>query len=479
MADLKKIIFQFFAVFAAVLLCACQATPEKEAVVGKSGGNAGEGAETEPAVSSGDPKTEEPLYRLLGAPVRWTADDGASLNANMTLHIDAEVILPDVPELPVASASLRHFTQEDADRVANAFFGENAAYREYAVKTKENIEERIISIKKELAETEDTEGGHHGQLNATLEELEAEYAAAPGESDLPAAEPVFRKGFEMPGGEGGECEGFAVSTTRNGKRYLFEAANDWLGYLTYMTFHDGDRPFMATWGEPYGVAVSKEEAGRQAAALVSQITRDYELCYVGCAVRETGDADSNWGWSCIFMRSLDGVPTAYASDEVGEKIDDTEAAPVRYEKITVVVNDDGIASFKWDSPMKIDAVETAAKLLPFSEIERLALAAVNNDYAGESGRYDRFTVDVTKAELGLMRVKQPNSGGYSYTPMWNIFAGMTSAALPGGEPEVFEKEEGHDEAGNPVALFDSAPEAYGPITLNAIDGSRIDRGKGY
>ena len=472
-------IFWIFILCISFFATACQATPNQAAVVGKSDANFQSANDS----NESDPNSGGLLIQTLGAPDRWVLDgSGASSNSHMTLNIDAEIVLPSVSQIPVVSASPRNFTQDDIDLVKNTFFGENAEYREYSVETKENIEEHILSIKKELSTLDNSSEStsHRDQLNSRINELETEYISAPSESDLKEAEPILQKGFVVPGSEGGECEGFSVSTNKDGKRYIFETANNWLGYLTYMCINDGDWAYTATSGEPYNISISKEDAAKKATELVSKITQDYELCYVGCAARQAKYSTNNWGWACVFMRSINGCPTAYASNEIGEHMEDTNATPIRYEKIMVVVDDGGIASFKWESPMAINSVETeSADLMSFNEIEKIALDAINTDYMAQNDMYDNFTVDVTRVELGLMRIKQPNSGAYYYSPVWNIFSKITSATLPGEASETFDEPQAYDDAGNPIRLDSGFTEVWGPVTLNAIDGSRIDRNVGY
>ncbi|BDF59146.1 hypothetical protein CE91St36_19630 [Christensenellaceae bacterium] len=475
----RHTIFGIFILCIVFLATACQATPEQAAVVGKLQ-NTNDNSSN---ATHEDTGSDSQLFQILGAPDRWVLDKpSTSNNSHMTLNINAEVVLPETTEIPVVSADLRNFTQDDIDVVKNIFFGENAKYNEYSTETKENIEAHILSIKKELSTLDNSpeNSSYRDQLNSRINELESEYISAPSESNLKEAEPILQNGFVVPGSEGGECEGFSVSTNKDGKRYIFEVANGWLGYLTYMSINDGDWAFTPTSGEPYNINTTKEDAAKQASELVSKITQDYELCYVGCAARQAKYSTDNWGWACVFMRSINGVPTAYASNEIGEDMEDTNAAPVKYEKIMVVVNDNGIVSFKWESPMTINSIENeSANLVPFNEIEKLALDAINTDYMTQNEMYDDFTVDVTRIELGLMRIKQPNSGAYYYSPVWNIFSKITAAALPGEGVETFGEQKAYDDDGTPIRLDSGFTEVWGPVTLNAINGSRIDRNVGY
>ena len=180
------------------------------------------------------------------------------------------------------------------------------------------------------------------------------------------------------------------------------------------------------------------------------------------------------------MRSINGMRTAYASNEIGEKIDETNEAPIKYEKIIVVVNDSGVSSFKWESPMKIDSIKDEnVSLLPFNKIEEIVCQALVNKYSVEKEKYDSFTVKVYKIQMGLMRIKQLNSDSFCYIPVWNIFSRISTGLYPNGVIEEPGGIKAYDDNGNVLYLSDSFPEAWNPITLSAIDGTQIDRGRGY
>lgn len=458
-----------------LVLTACQPTPAQEIVIDKNNNSIEPKAGMPVSSDDGDS-----LHAILGAPAQWTETIQGN-NGNVTFNIDAPVKLPATTKIPIAHAKLKNFTQEDVDLVAKVLLGEDATYREYTTETKESLENRILSIRQELQSTDNSEHDYHEQLEERLLELEKAYAEAPSTSDLADVKPILKEGFLAPGADADECEGFCVSADSNGHHYIYQGYNNLYGYVTYISLNDGYGDFMATSGDkPFGVTISKEDAADQAQSVVSQIAPDYDLSYVGCAARNVQETVDKWGWACVFMRTIQGVPTAYASDEVGENIDDTNTAPVGYEKITVIVNESGILSFRWDSPMIIDSIQIEqAGLLNFEEIETLALNTLNTKYTDQLEKYKRLEISVESIELGLMRVKQPNSGAYCYTPVWNIFSEITSATLADGTVQSFNPPQPYDEVGTPLYLTNSFPEVWGPITLNAVDGSTIDRNQGY
>ena len=141
----RHTIFGIFILCIVFLATACQATPEQAAVVGKLQ-NTNDNSSN---ATHEDTGSDSQLFQILGAPDRWVLDKpSTSNNSHMTLNINAEVVLPETTEIPVVSADLRNFTQDDIDVVKNIFFGENAKYNEYSTETKENIEAHILSIKR-------------------------------------------------------------------------------------------------------------------------------------------------------------------------------------------------------------------------------------------------------------------------------------------------------------------------------------------
>lgn len=117
--------------------------------------------------------------------------------------------------------------------------------------------------------------------------------------------------------------------------------------------------------------------------------------------------------------------------------------------------------FVWQSPYEVvETVTNTTALKPFAEIkdifERMILVtnATGADDAVE------ITIDISKAELGMMRVAQPDHPDTALLiPVWDFFGSRTMVSTG-----VL------SEQNNPYQSF---------LTINAIDGTIIDRYLGY
>ena len=80
------------------------------------------------------------------------------------------------------------------------------------------------------------------------------------------------------------------------------------------------------------------------------------------------------------------------------------------------------------------------------------------------------TIVIDNVELGLMRIIQSNSSEYLLVPVWNFFGYI-----------VYEYKENSDSSyvldDENKVMFDGYRHSY--LTINAIDGSIIDRSIGY
>ena len=125
---MKKMLAAILMLTMAFSLCmGCQKTPESPIVVGKNQEAMLEKAQVK------DPQPESEgvgvdFYERLNAPKNYTADI-VSKGGNLTVHVDADVELPDC-EIPIYRLKAAEFTAEQVQIFADALFGENAHYVE-------------------------------------------------------------------------------------------------------------------------------------------------------------------------------------------------------------------------------------------------------------------------------------------------------------------------------------------------------------
>ena len=482
---MKKIIALVIALASVFALAACQPTPDKDIVINKNDGVGLDGliaATAQPA-----PLVNDALYARLGAPQHWNYET-TTLNGRMHIVADVDILLPNVTALPAATAELVPFTNDDLENVAAALGLENARWTEMSMeRTKEQYAVEIARLKEDIAwleaENNPELATHMELVIGELAENERNYLTAPSESEIKRRDialrldenaPQYAPAFEGVAWTGGKPFYLTVQNYGSNNRTIAICAN-----IGATPDHIGG----TLYHEAYGVALTKEQAGERASAIAARLTDELTLCGVYPGVNFYG---KKWGWICIFMREINGCPTAYESTEVGGDMESTVAEPIPYERMTIVMGDEGVMDFSWRSRMRLTSIDnTDLAILPFDEIAERAIQGISQWQAYSVT--ERFingvdmsdpdgTVVITKVELGLMRVMKKNSKDYYYIPVWNFFTSFEHSdafiARTGYSP--LPPEEYINAYG-----WDAPPRAWGAVTINALDGSIIDRDKGY
>lgn len=196
---------------------------------------------------------------------------------------------------------------------------------------------------------------------------------------------------------------------------------------------------------------------------------------------------AHYAYKLYLCRNVNGLPVAYLSgasslrDPKGAS--DTQNGQLKgisadlsffgswqYETIDMMINDDGIISFQWNSPL--DITETLAdhtNLLPFKDIADKFEQQMRIEYEAEAkdAYMKEMTWTVEYVKLELQRIAQQDSLDEGLlVPVWNFY-GKCAAIMDSGE-----------DYGSGMLSGDgiySAP----MMTINAIDGSVIDTQKGY
>lgn len=206
-----------------------------------------------------------------------------------------------------------------------------------------------------------------------------------------------------------------------------------------------------TWGE----------AKQMAQNFASQVAPGFALVWIGQAA---GEGTSRKAYAFCFTQVVNGVPVTYAvTTGQGDEADEQHyTSPPRDETLHCVIDQDRIVSVVWDNPWAIGNVLLEnVKLLPFDQIMNifgticpLSIQNMENEYKAVGGSGNRW--DIKEIRLGYMPVlRKDNSGEWELRPVWD-FIGIRSFA-----------KEYYDWPGNCA------------LTIDAIDGTVIDRGYGY
>ena len=182
----------------------------------------------------------------------------------------------------------------------------------------------------------------------------------------------------------------------------------------------------------------------------------------------TGSSKVISGYEFSYVPAYDGVKaqpywTTSGSDTARQKAAEkglTELLEfdeyVGPENIVLTVEDGRIRFLEWSNYVaRGECVNTNVRLLPFSEIEKAFKNAIFTGYFTDEG-VDR-TLIITRVELNLMRMKRKDvKDAYYIVPVWDFL---------GYSPDWGVSE--------PARLT----QAY--VTINAVDGTRVNRTNGY
>ncbi len=420
--------------------------------------------------------TASPLYQTLDVPKHFAWDqDGFDGIFHYTADVD--IVLPDVSSVPVARASIREFTKADLEEVSRVIFGEDATYTYPLNQTKTSISQTLAS-EQDLLETLQAEE----KPNARFIEQAQRYIAFLSDQLTTAPATVDERSMPLELTRKispvlDDSTGFFGDISKDGYSFHLVVGNElasvdaYYGARSYIYASMGDEGYCPYFGTakfaPEGVAITQQEAEQQAKAIASQLTDELQLCY-SAAVHGNDLNDRKEGWACVFMRAINGFPTAFVSADVNGDAGMDVPYAQEYETMTIIMDDRGLADFRWINPMTVTSVQKETpELLPFQEIVNRLPYEFNMKY--HSWIEDEIEMDftITAVTFGLTRVGASGAGSFTYEPVWNFFYDLGTS--PRKDLIVTSKEDD----------FGGYPYRMGAMTLSAIDGRLIDRNTGY
>ena len=464
------------------LLVGCQATPDTPVVIQKD--------QEQMLQTAQQGKDNSALLAALEVPERFT---GGWTGVNDFVHVtaDAEIILPNADKIPTGSIGRRDFTQEDADDLMRVLLKGNTLYEELGM-TKQQALERLEQLQAmQRGEIPvDLDGGYEA-LPGAIERC-AEYArtAPDGDERVPAETSFVSKSENLE-----EIYGW---TELNGKKVHFFIQNC-AGFLDHAAvFVDGygDVNFSSAVAislvqdelpEPLTVDVPMEDAIQQGDALMEELGFEHVVCDdaypvlftrsmpTAVSIDETDDAPSeeNWksyilamGYELQYVRCVNGFPISWTPIRGGAVPEnESYSGTWHYEVITLDYTKDGLVYFYWESPHTEPVLQVEdTQLMPFDQIADIFAKMImvkNSDVqvANERNGFDTVrNYDITKVKLGLMRIKAKGSFDEGLlVPVWDFWG-----------HSVWEWQGETSDFGEEIVL-----------TINAIDGSMIDRELGY
>ena len=487
--------------FAGIVLCigmftGCAQTPDSSLVKPKGSkavdayteaddvsGSKGEASESKNDDGS-DSKTT--IRNLIDAPQNYKShveDDSAKLVVNT----DASVEIPEVEKISAISVTAAEVPQELLDRITNAFFSEAKLYTidSYYVKTKDEIKKTLDELKEDVANGNldpynygtDDDGNYVYDIYEDIETWEQEYETAPEKKTLTEAKPVAGNSFDC------------IAQMPDDSQYYYKTSytgSDTLSVKIKKAANKGGEkiPEDAMWCD-YGyseeeekpteesIGLSLDEAKKLVKEKVEKMgITDLQFSnwnYAVCKSFEDDNSSGNFGngYRIDYARTINGVPVTQTIADGGALEDmDSTMETWSYESLCFYVDKDGIESMTYSNPYTIGKIKTEnLNLLSFSEVMKIyeKMMVVTN---ADNMQYENSRVyNIDRIVLGYARIYEPSTDAHTgiLIPVWDFFGSMTSESEYNGETES-------NTSKDPNESF---------LTINAVDGSIIDRNLGY
>jgi hypothetical protein len=487
-----KRLFVFLLVF--VFLAACVPTPEEEFVTHK---------DTETMLDSVE-TVEEPQKSIavaVGAPeTLHITKECDSARMEVSVSIDADVVLPDTSKMPMAHIRRGSFSEEFLRRVMHVLGNDSKPIEVFP-------KSYYQDIAKGLMEQRDS-----GDLDKydSVEEINKEIIDVLAEADASPDEPVYSdrdpatEADIMVDNEGNPvqsglirdsewwssswcglseigtvyhifCESRSIKYCRNIHEVTaFENAYNFKNPLEFAKPMIDKGMIRMTVPER-----SIEDAQKEAQRVVTELglADDFTLTHARLAplmeyAQEAQENGCKAIYEFLFTRQINGVNVTYTNDlysngSYGEEQEDVFAPEWRYERVRVYVDDQGLFAFYYDSsPYEITEITENVRVMTLDDAIAAFEQRLGFVYADTLNRVEKkdASIRITEIRLGLTRVLEQNADGQAYlVPGWTFF----------GVKQLYDNKyisgwEGEGYDGTTAIL-----------TINAIDGSVIDRNKGY
>lgn len=438
---------------------------------------------------------------------------------NISVKVDANVLIPDVEKMSIFRVSQVALDQSFLNQAVDELMGDGQLYDGSLlnVRTKSEILEEMKAIKSDLAQfDEESQAVEKQEYEGYLVELQKEYENAADsrtftgyESDGKLHSTAEMKNQAL----NSEFYEWVYDVNPNGDIFygIQEEQNGMYASITlqnnpetgnYLRFRKSRHGYEFTsaalvksigmqesgndfWkvleAEPEGMegqtveytdeptTISEAEAVKLADAFIKNMGLDADFKYnTGGLYNEIldirqGELKKDYGyrteWILCYSRKIDNVFVTYNSTEKHEEGwvgDDYVKMTWPQEIIEIRVTDDGIVGVDYNAPLDImETVVEASGLKSFEDIqktfEKMVLVTNAEDYVLEN---TKTQVEINQVILGYARISEANSYDTGLlVPVWDFIGVKTES-------------NGSKTTGS-------------MLTINAIDGSVIDRSVGY
>lgn len=424
-------------------------------------------SQTQSAQMENKLSSETDSLSTLKLPEKFTGD-WTGLDDCFIVHADATVQMPDGP-IPTATVERKSFSQADADKLLEVLLKGNTLYQ--TVLTKQDCQEWLENLEARQRGEIPMGDASPESLEKLIPDVKAQMETAPDESEIPTASTIFQvdeRGREVIEGTAtvdGEPVYISIENSRADDTYpstechfTREQTRDWVERGTPT---EGRTPMECTITE------------KEAIQLVDDMMEELGVPSMVCDQIREVQSDEAMGYELEFVRSVGSFPLSRLGASGGATPDNANgtAKTWSYEQVRAIISDEGVEYFYWLNPYTEPVIQTEnVQLLPFEDIAEVfsKMIFVTNDHwrqANEKSGFDIIhNIDVDKVELNLLRIRDKDSTAEgTIVPVWDFWATTKTRSADEEHRDLV-----HDGEYYEVVL-----------TINAIDGTVIDRAMGY
>ena len=443
----------------------------------------------------------------------WNSNYRTQVN-DFTVKINAQVIVPDTNDFPVYKIEPQKITQEQVDLFINKVFGENAmlySHDDRTLVTKSEYEAIILDYQRILAqevpkivdseEREKQRNFYESHIKHYLKLMES----APDEREKLLYDVTFSNDWlveeilsqkldpSAPEEERTSWDKDLEQEAERIKKYNTEAIsfdvqkdND----IIYVDIRRSDKKYQNYFGyysSRYKDCILSEsdkniEELSTAFESAKEIAQNF-VSYLGVNYMTISNSmlgnyrNEYYCYVFIFTRNVNNTFVTYACNNISGN---EYSEPWPYESIVIMVDDEGVSVMHWQSPLSqvTSKITNDAPLLEFEKIKKITEQQIEIDNLqykwaekmSSGAEIKSVELQIDKIVLGYMRIKSAElSGTYNLVPVWDFFGHEKVCVDVNGSEYNFVSSD-RDNFGNYKHSY---------LTINAIDGTIIDRNIGY
>lgn len=440
-------------------------------------------------------------------------------NGALKIGTDAEVIVPEVNSVDIISVSAADFNQETIDKITDTFLGDAPVYdgNSYYTLTKPQIKKQISTMKTYVEQGNLNPYDSSYDVNERIQFYDNLLETAPEIIDKQKVKPQFGllsdylDKFEniqqtvmedtfLGVVEAGNANyDYSLQRISNPvfhsmaritktveiddllmiQRWL--DAGNLLGADGYITEKKDEAYYYVDRMKGYNFSMTEEEMKKlinisfeDAKAIADEKIKalslkdmelnesGYSLFYVNTF---TKDNIKDGAYNFNYTRKLNNFPISYTTNFGGASEDGSNVVPWGYEVVDIKVGDDGILDVDIQNLYDIgDVKKENVKLLNFKKIITIYEQMMEASNTAISELADQKIYHITKIKLGYCRIYDPQTDNNTgeLVPVWDFYGGFD-----------LDSKDGNNVRDNGIYSNESM------LTINAVDGTIIDRSLGY